>query len=87
MGTSNGEKLERRSDQSNNHNQGDGISLSSSPEIISVEDMPANSGSLSNVGLNSGLPTRDPSESSESNSAEIVEMGASASGGSGEDTD
>ena len=49
--------------------------------------MPTSSVSLVNAGLSSGLPARDPSESSESNSAEIVEMGASASGGSGEDTD
>ena len=75
---------ENRTEQSNKHNQG---SLSSSPEIISVEDMPTSSVSLVNAGLSSGLPARDPSESSESNSAEIVEMGASASGGSGEDTD
>lgn len=49
--------------------------------------MPSTSGSLANAAMNSGLTARDPSESSESNSAEIVEMGASASGGSGEDTD
>lgn len=61
--------------------------MSSSPEIISVEDMQTNTVSLVNSGLNSNLPPRDPSESSESNSAEIVEMGASASGGSGDDTD
>nr|CAG4649759.1 EOG090X0FQ8 [Scapholeberis mucronata]SVE93940.1 EOG090X0FQ8 [Scapholeberis mucronata] len=72
--------------KSKNHLSGT-VSLSSSPEIISVEDLPSNSGSLSNPGLTSGVPARDPSESSESNSAEIVEMGASASGGSGEDTD
>nr|CAG4651403.1 EOG090X0FQ8 [Simocephalus serrulatus]SVE94559.1 EOG090X0FQ8 [Simocephalus serrulatus] len=87
LGSSNSEKLDLRAEQSNTHNRGDGISLSSSPEIISVEDMPSTSVSLANTGLNSGLPARDPSESSESNSAEIVEMGASASGGSGEDTD
>ena len=70
-------------------NHGDGISLSSSPEIIQVDDSLANQ--LPNVDPNS--LARDPSESSESNSAEMVDMGASNSGasnsgGSGEeDTD
>lgn len=59
----------------------DGMSLSSSPEIVSVDDMPLASGAHAESQM------RDPSESSESNSAEMVEMGASASGGSGEDTD
>lgn len=59
----------------------DGMSLSSSPEIISVEDMPSTSGA------HTASQLRDPSESSESNSAEMVDMVASASGGSGEDTD
>lgn len=72
------DKLDLRTKQSN---RGDGISLSSSPEIISVDDSLANQ--LPNVG-DSSL-ARDPSESSESNSAEMVELGASNSGGSGED--
>nr|CAG4642116.1 EOG090X0FQ8 [Eurycercus lamellatus] len=59
-------------------------SLSSSPEIISVDDIPANTMPIT-ADSNSGLSARDPSESSESNSAEMIEMGASGSGGSGED--
>ena len=80
--------MDLRSSQSGQQllNHGDGISLSSSPEIISVDEMPVNP--LPNAGdLNSGSSGRDPSESSESNSAEMVEMGASGSGGSSEDTD
>lgn len=85
-----GEKLDSRTNQgSRKMNHGDGISLSSSPEIIQVDDSLANQ--LPNVDPNS--LARDPSESSESNSAEMVDMGASNSGasnsgGSGEeDTD
>nr|CAH0104880.1 unnamed protein product [Daphnia galeata] len=85
LSSTGGEKLDIRAEQSNKNNQSDGISLSSSPEIISVEDMPTNSTSMGKASLSSVLPARGPSESSESNSAEIVEMGAS--GGSGEDTD
>nr|SVE80442.1 EOG090X0FQ8 [Daphnia magna]SVE81023.1 EOG090X0FQ8 [Daphnia magna]SVE82785.1 EOG090X0FQ8 [Daphnia magna] len=85
LDTSSGEKLNLRAELTSKTNQGDGVSLSSSPEIISVEDMPTNSTSLTKAGLSSVSPARGPSESSESNSAEMVEMGAS--GGSGEDTD
>nr|CAG4642860.1 EOG090X0FQ8 [Evadne anonyx] len=59
---------------------GTSISLSSSPEIISVEEIPS---SNPNMNLNS-LTSRVSSESSEAGSAEIVEMGI---GASGEDTD
>ena len=58
---------------------GGGTSLSSSPEIISVEEIPS-----SDPNLNLNLTMRDSSESSEAGSAEIVEMGT---GASGEDTD
>ena len=66
-------------------------SLSSSPEIISVEDMPGAAGhhdamrctSDMNSDLNS-TSARDPSESSETGSAEMVDMAGAASG---EDTD
>nr|SVE74502.1 EOG090X0FQ8 [Daphnia barbata] len=85
LDSSAGEKRDLRAETSSKTNQGDGISVSSSPEIISVEDMRTTSVSLVNAGLNSELPARGPSESSESNSAEMVDMGAS--GGSGEDTD
>nr|SVE76081.1 EOG090X0FQ8 [Daphnia hispanica] len=85
LGSSAGEKLNLRDETSSKINQGDGVSLSSSPEIISVDDMPTNSASLAKACLSSVSPARGPSESSESNSAEMVEMGAS--GGSGEDTD
>nr|SVE75448.1 EOG090X0FQ8 [Daphnia dolichocephala] len=85
LGSPGGDKRDLRAETSSKTNQGDGISVSSSPEIISVEDMRTNSVSLVNAGLNSELPARGPSESSESNSAEMVDMGAS--GGSGEDTD
>jgi len=61
-----------------NNNRG-GTSLSSSPEIISVEEIPS-----SNPNMNLNLTSRDSSESSEAGSAEIVEMGT---GASGEDTD
>nr|CAG4646642.1 EOG090X0FQ8 [Macrothrix elegans] len=86
MSTSSSDKLDLRSEQNNKH-QNDGVSLSSSPEIISVEDMANSSVSLQKPGTTSSAPPRDPSESSESNSAEIVEMVNSGSGGSGEDTD
>nr|SVE77925.1 EOG090X0FQ8 [Daphnia lumholtzi]SVE78555.1 EOG090X0FQ8 [Daphnia lumholtzi] len=85
LGTSSEEKLNLRAESTSKTNLGDGVSLSSSPEIISVEDMPTNSSSLGKTGLSSVSPARGPSESSESNSAEMVEMGAS--GGSGDDTD
>jgi len=58
---------------------GGGASLSSSPEIISVEEIPS-----SNPNIDLNLTSRDSSESSETGSAEIVEMGT---GASGEDTD
>lgn len=86
LSSTGGAKQDLRAEQSDKNNQSDGISLSSSPEIISVEDMQTNSASMVNAGLSSVLPARGPSESSESNSAEIVEMGASGASGE-EDTD
>nr|CAG4643562.1 EOG090X0FQ8 [Ilyocryptus agilis] len=93
MGASSGEeKMDLRRNQSDSSQQlqlgatNEVVSLSSSPEIISVDEMPSHP--IPNVTeSHSGSSARDPSESSESNSAEMVEMGASASGGSGEDTD
>nr|CAG4635124.1 EOG090X0FQ8 [Alona affinis] len=86
--SSQGDHMDMRSGQSGQQlllNHGDGISLSSSPEIISVDEITVNP--LPSAGdSNSGSSGRDPSESSESNSAEMVEMGASG-GGSSEDTD
>lgn len=86
MGTSESEKLRPgHTGQLSNH--GEGISPSSSPEIISVDEMPSNPLPHA-TDSQCGSSGRDPSESSESNSAELVEMGASGSGGSGEeDTD
>lgn len=78
--------------QNGQSSQGDGISLSSSPEIISVDEMPSNQRPNA-VGSQSDSMARDrsepaTSESSESNSAEMVDIAASNSGGSGEeDTD
>ncbi len=86
MGASESEKLRPgQTGQLSNH--GEGISPSSSPEIISVDEMPSNPLPHA-TDSQCGSSGRDPSESSESNSAELVEMGASGSGGSGEeDTD
>jgi len=67
------------SDILNQHNNAS-TPLSSSPEIISVEEMP--NANVMPIQLNVDLnPIRDSSESSETGSAEIVEMGT------GEDTD
>nr|CAG4648945.1 EOG090X0FQ8 [Polyphemus pediculus] len=76
-------KIDLQMEMQPGESNGERNSMSSSPEIISVEDMAPCT--APNANLNSpALSARDPSESSESGSAEIVEMTA---GVSGEDTD
>lgn len=80
-------RLDEANTASNNPMSNIHDSLSSSPEIISVEDMPVAEGAMRTSDLNSDLNStsaRDPSESSETGSAEMVDMAGAASG---EDTD